>query len=462
MLETYIIKQRGVEYMKKIIAIVVTLSMVLSVPVFADTNSPVETTQTTQTTETTETTEATEATTVTAEATTTTTTVNTEAEAGITPDSILYSLDKLMEEIQLALVTDAVKEAELLAKIAQERLAESNEMADEEEVELTQKALEEYKDNLEEAVKLIETAMEDGKAVAAAMDAIQDANLKDAAAIEKILASIPEEFRDEVKAEIEDLAAATEATAETAQVVEGTEEEQNSVKQEITNKIIEEKIQDATLIAKINEAGLNTRQVIAIMSLAEQADKPLAEVIDLFLQNEKGIGSTAKELGLTTKDALKGINGSFKDTKETIKNAFKAAIQLVEEDEQEEVAEIVESTLAGQVETAATAAKVKETKEKLVSIVKEAKAQVEAITADKDAEKALDKIEKAVEKADKEIEKAIEKADKEIEKAVEKADKEDKSADDKDDDKEVEDDSDDEEAKDKEVKENKGKSNKKN
>jgi hypothetical protein len=345
-----------------------------------------------------------------------------------------------MEKIQLALITDAVDEAEALAKIAQERLAESNAMVDKADVELTQKALEEYKENLAQAVALIETAMEDGKQVASVMDAINDANLEDAAAIDKILASIPEEFRAEVKAGIEDLAAATEAATETAEVVEGTEEEQNSVKQEITNKIIEEKIQDAALIAKINEAGLNTRQVIALISLSEQSEKPLAEVIDLFLQNEKGIGSTAKELGLTTKDALKGINGSFKDTKATIKTAFKAAIKLVEEDDQEEAEAIVDSTLAGQTEATATTeeAKVaaKATTAKLEKIVKDAKAQIETITTNKD-EKAIDKAGKEIEKLEKTAEKAIEKIDKAAdsdkdEEAIIEADEDNNDSEDKD------------------------------
>jgi hypothetical protein len=407
--------------MKKFLAIVVTLSMALSVPAFADTTTPVQTTGADTTVTATETTTATTSTTAadTAATTSTTAVVTTTQEAGITPDSALYSLDKLIEKIQLALISDAVKEAEALAKIAQERLAESNAMADKADIELTQVALVEYKTNLEQAVLLIETAMTDGKEVAEVMDAINAANLKDAAVVEKILTSIPEEFRAEVKVAIENVAAAAQATNETAQVVENKEEE-NSIKQDITNKIIEEAVKDAALIAKINEAGLNTRQVIALISLADQADKPLGEVIDLFLQNEKGIGSTAHELGLNTKDALKGINGSFKDTKETIKKAFKEAIKVVEEEDQEEVTAIVNSSLDGQTaitaSTSKTTEEVKAVTQKLEKVVKEAKAQVEAITAEKQVEKVLDKAEKEIEKVEKKAEKAIEKIEKSAEK----------------------------------------------
>jgi hypothetical protein len=390
--------------MKKILAIVLALSMMLSIPAFADTTT---TTQTSAT-----------------EATTTLTTTTLVQNAGITPDSALYALDKLIEKIQIAIITDAVKEADLIANIAQERLAESEAMADKANVELAQKALEEYQVDLEKAVAMIETAMEDGKEVSGVMKSINDANLEDAVVVTKILASIPEEFRAEVKAGIEVLVKATEAANETAQVIENKEEE-NGIKQDITNKIIEEKVKDAALIAKINEAGLSTRQVIALISLSEQSKKPLAEVIDLFLQNEKGIGATAHELGLTTKDALKGINTSFKITKETIKDAFKEAIKVVETEDQTEVLSLVNKSLDGQTEEIAkTTKEAKAVTEKLEKVVKEAKEQVKAIVAEKKEDKVLDKAQKEIEKVEKAAEKAIEKVEKAAEKdAVKDTDK---------------------------------------
>ncbi|MGB7606418.1 MAG: DUF5667 domain-containing protein [Lutisporaceae bacterium] len=379
--------------MKKILAIVIILSMALSVPIFADTTTP---------------------TTIVVETTTT-------QAPGITPDSILYSLDKLMERIQLVLITDAVKEAETLAKIAQERLAESNAMAEKSEIELTQKALEEYKTNLSQAVTLIETAMADGKQVANAMEDINDANLKDAAVVEKILASIPEQFREEVKVEIEKLAAATEAATEVAQVVENKEEEENNVKLEITLKYIEEKVQDPALIAKLIEAELNTRQIIAVISLSEQSGKPLAEVIDLFVTNEKGIGVTSNMLGLTTKDALKGINESFKDTKATIKQAFKEAMKAVDEEDKDVVEALVNESLAVQTittERTRTTEQLREVEKKLEKVMDDAKQQVAAIATQ---EKKTERIqEKAMEQIEKTADKATEKAEKIIEKATDK------------------------------------------
>jgi hypothetical protein len=219
-------------------------------------------------------------------------------------------------------------------------------------------------------------------------------------------------------------------------------------------KIIEEQVKDAALIAKITDAGLNTRQVIALISLSEQSKKPLGEVIDLFLGNEKGIGTTAHELGLSTKDALKGINDSFKSTKATIKLAFKEAMKAVEVEDQEEVATIINNNLDGQTvapttTTTTTAEEVKAVTQKLEKVVKEAKEQVKAIVSEKQEEKAIDKAQKEIEKVEKAAEKAIEK----VEKAAEKSADMDKVT-------EVDNDNDDED-KDNE-KGNEGKSNKKN
>jgi hypothetical protein len=401
---------------------------VLTVPAFADTTAPVQAQENQQTTTaqatpeaqpaslaaTTETSNSQTTQGLQTEAATITTTTVTHR-PGITPDSSLYALDRLAEKIQLALITDAVKGAELLARISLERLAESNAMMEKANVELAQKALNEYKVNLEKAVSNIEAAIEEGKQVAIVMESINSANIKDAAIVDKILVTIPEEYRNEVKTELEKLAVAAQATTEVAQVIENKVPEENSVKAEITMKYIEETVQDAVLSEKIKAAGLNTRQVIVVISLAEQANKPLGEVIDLFVAKEKGIGATAHALGLNTKDALKGINSSFKDAKATIKKAFKEAIKVVEKADKMEIEAIVNCSLAD----VDKKEEVKKVNEKLQKVVEEAKSQVEAITAATKSKKA----EKAVEKAEKKIKKAIEKVEKSIEKADKKADK---------------------------------------
>ena len=64
---------------------------------------------------------------------------------------------------------------------------------------------------------------------------------------------------------------------------------------------------------------LNARQILVVHSLAKQTGKSFDEVLEVFISNGKGIGATAKALGLTPKTALKGINGTFKEVKSKYK-----------------------------------------------------------------------------------------------------------------------------------------------
>ena len=54
-----------------------------------------------------------------------------EEEAGVTPDSILYPLERLMESIQVILTFSADGKAELLVECSKERLAEAEIMTQE-------------------------------------------------------------------------------------------------------------------------------------------------------------------------------------------------------------------------------------------------------------------------------------------------------------------------------------------
>jgi len=71
--------------------------------------------------------------------------------AGITPDSILYPVERVIEDIQQALTFDNVKGALLLTEIAEERLAEAQVMIEQNKIELAQKAAEDYTKTIEEA-----------------------------------------------------------------------------------------------------------------------------------------------------------------------------------------------------------------------------------------------------------------------------------------------------------------------
>jgi uncharacterized protein YeeX (DUF496 family) len=80
-------------------------------------------------------------------------------EAGITPDSLLYVIDKAVDDLRLVLASSEEKEAAVNADIAAERLGESEVMAEAGEVELAQKALEEYNKAITEAAAKLQAVV---------------------------------------------------------------------------------------------------------------------------------------------------------------------------------------------------------------------------------------------------------------------------------------------------------------
>ena len=71
--------------------------------------------------------------------------------AGITPDSLLYTIDQAVDKLRELLASGDEKRVEVIAQVAQERLGESEVMAEKGETELAKKALEEYNDKITEA-----------------------------------------------------------------------------------------------------------------------------------------------------------------------------------------------------------------------------------------------------------------------------------------------------------------------
>ncbi len=76
-------------------------------------------------------------------------TISLKDQAGITPDSILYSVDTVLENISLNLTVDKDKPEQLL-DILNERLGEIEVLAEKNEDELVEKTLNDYNNTVEE------------------------------------------------------------------------------------------------------------------------------------------------------------------------------------------------------------------------------------------------------------------------------------------------------------------------
>lgn len=154
------------------------------------------------------------------------TAVSYKDEAGITPDSLLYIIDKAVDDLRVVLAGSEEKKAEVNASIAEERLGESEVMTEEGKIELAQKALEEYNKAITEAAEKLQavavnldTASEEDtdskleQSIADLEEAIQGVQEKSLVVLDSLKAVTPEESTEAVEDVIEEQTAHKEAVA---------------------------------------------------------------------------------------------------------------------------------------------------------------------------------------------------------------------------------------------------------
>lgn len=111
--------------------------------------------------------------TTTGDATTTPVDETTTDQAGVTPDSIIYPIEKMVESVQVTLTTNEANKAELLVQFADERLAEAQIMTAEDKLALAEKVMKTYAETLEKANAAVEAAAGDDADVSNLIEKIE-------------------------------------------------------------------------------------------------------------------------------------------------------------------------------------------------------------------------------------------------------------------------------------------------
>lgn len=292
---------------------------------------------------------------------------NGSTDPGITPDSWLYGLDNFMKELNILITHDTAQKAELMYDISEERLAEAKKMVEENKEKYSIIAMKAYKDSLERAAAILDDAIVNEKNVDDVIEKFNSTFKNHQELVQFIVGQFPEDIKSEINASIDDAIDnivisidiadngawnydisfndtdsdskneedAVDSEEDKEDVVE-TEENENDddeateedtiaalpLKKVITAEKLSEEI-DKTAAELYTSGQLNARQILVVHSLAKQTGKSFDEVLEVFISNGKGIGATAKALGLTPKTALKGINGTFKEVKKQIQDDFK-------------------------------------------------------------------------------------------------------------------------------------------
>jgi uncharacterized protein YeeX (DUF496 family) len=151
-------------------------------------------------------------------------------EAGITPDSLLYTIDQAVDNLRIVLASSTEKEATVITSIAEERLGESEVMAEKGEAELAEEALKEYSEKITEAIDKLQEVVNNTEVVAPETaegstnekleqsitdleKAIQEVQEKSLVVLDNLKEVITEESVEDVKEVIEDQTTHKEAVA---------------------------------------------------------------------------------------------------------------------------------------------------------------------------------------------------------------------------------------------------------
>ncbi|MBB6217365.1 vacuolar-type H+-ATPase subunit I/STV1 [Anaerosolibacter carboniphilus] len=286
--------------------------------------------------------------------------INNTVNPGITPDSPLYTVDQLVEDIQLSLTSNIERKAEILLAITQERLAEAKQMTEEDKVEFVKKAMEAYGEKIEEAFETVSEAILKESIDSAAKEALS-IQLEDST---EVIESVEAVITDEQK---EKLGEKRDSAYLVANVVRDLDMEKVKILRE--------------------EQKLGYGQIAKVFSLADASGKSVEEIADMITVEGKGFGEIAKELGIHPSEMKMKAN-----KKKQVSQIKEAKTDL------EDVPVALEEAKETEADEAEKAAD-------------ERTNEIEKIT--KQVEKKIEKINKAQEKKQKEVEKQQQKEQKE-------------------------------------------------
>jgi hypothetical protein len=123
-------------------------------------------------------------------------------EAGITPDSPLYPIERLIESVQVALTFSADGKAELLVSFANERLSEAEIMTEENKQYMVKKVMEAYVKTVRRAAEKADEAAQSDKDVGAILEEIKIVEETAEKIVIKATGVIPAEVAESLKAAI--------------------------------------------------------------------------------------------------------------------------------------------------------------------------------------------------------------------------------------------------------------------
>ncbi|MDF2605857.1 MAG: hypothetical protein K0S34_47 [Bacillales bacterium] len=211
----------------------------------------------------------------------------TTVDPGVTPDSSLYTFERLFEDMNLFFTFSDEKEAALLLDYAKERLAEATAMAELEKEEYVKEAITDYQKLLADAKEQVAEVILNEETTQETTENLNE-SIEEATNVgDDITEALPEDQATEVVEVKEEIKIV-------ANVVEGLDKDK---------------------VTELRGKDLGFGQISQIFALAKISGKTVDEVAEMFLAGEgKGFGEVAKELGLSPSE-VKGKSAEIRKAK---------------------------------------------------------------------------------------------------------------------------------------------------
>jgi len=120
-------------------------------------------------------------------------------DAGLTPDSPFYFLERISEGIGTFFTFGDLNKATRYAALAAKRVAEAEAVVEKGKPEYAQKALARYEAQLNKALAKVESAKNKGEAVEEVTESVAEATTKHLAVLDEVLGKVPEEAKEGIE-----------------------------------------------------------------------------------------------------------------------------------------------------------------------------------------------------------------------------------------------------------------------
>lgn len=244
--------------------------------------------------------------------------------AGITPDSSLYFIQKVYDNLRIKFAGDDINKAVVLSNISEEKLGESEIMVDKNKPELAEKSLQDYNNYINQSIEIVENVEKNKDDLTADKteklnkleDGLENKEMNSIEVLNQIEAKLPEKAKAVIENVIEMQTAKKDAiiALRTERVaLNDAKKLYNQAKQQLK---LAQQAGDSAAIAKAQE-DLNTK--LDALTLEK------SKVVELFKNKQEVIKTANKAF----QDGKAAINDQNKNT-ETTKPAATETIKVTE------------------------------------------------------------------------------------------------------------------------------------